>query len=264
MSTNISLINVKKYYKKEPHQIEAVEYLGNLLLKTPAATKLKLIKSSDWIEATEADLSWLELQLSKPTLDKFIALWRTNLFQQNTQKAEDLSIKYFSQRDNVQSWAISCSSSSHSMYVDFILRKNNKGQLVNDNEFVTRVYSNKYGKYANNNSASWDIVHNVCKSFGVKCKYSNAGKKALLEELDKTKITCVNIYHKGLTKSFRAGGHIIVIVDYDKTKGFLIYDPWGTKPSTNYSDKHKGIYWMPEIEFDWRWQGIFTQFNSLV
>lgn len=255
----ISFLDCKKYYKELPHQVEAVTYLGEILLKTPARARLGLSTPVSWINISDEHLIWLQRQISPKTINKFASLWRAD-----KRAPINKHINYFSQRDNKINWAISCNSSSHSMYTDFILRKFGKPGLNTDDEFVRRVYSGKYGKYSRNNSASWDIVHRVCRSFGVYCKYSNRGKLALIQEIKRNGISCTNIYHKGTGRRTRAGGHVICVVDYDKDKGFLFYDPWGSKPSNGYINKTQGVYWMTNNEFSWRHQGIHTEFVKLV
>lgn len=258
----IQLIDCKTFFKNLPHQIIAIDYLGELLLKTPAASKLHLINKQDWIKLNDVDLIWLQKQITLSTLSRFAVLYRSD----SKSSLDSIKTKYFSQRDNKINWAVSCNSSSHAMYVDYFLRLNGRPGLSNDDDFISRVYSNKYGSYGRNNSLSWDLVHRVCYSFGVHCKYVNFTKKLLIHSLLKDNyITCVNIFHKGLSRSSRSGGHVIVLADYlPDTKQFLVYDPWGSQPSNNYLNKSNGIYYMPESEFDWRWQGIYTEFIKMI
>lgn len=255
----IDLLDVKEYYKDLDHQNTAIAYLGEILLTTPSKERLDLRTNNDWLEKSDEDLVWLQKQLSlgeQTTLKHFAQLWRMDKLPTVESQA-----KYFSQRDNKIKPYVSCNSSSHAMFCDYILRNRlGKAGFTGDDEYVSRVYSGKYGRYGSNNSVSWDIQIRVCNSFGVKAKYSNEGKQALIGELvEKGNIAPVNIYHYGTKPSSRRGGHVIVAIDYDKTKGFYISDPFGTRPPT-YKEKWKGGYWLAEREFNWRWQGIFTKF----
>jgi hypothetical protein len=259
MSELISLVNAKKYYKYLPHQIEAIEYLGKLLLSTPAAKTLQLINSLDWIRRNDTQLLWLELQLSKTTLEKFALLYRNSIIS----SSEELQVKYYSQRDNSIKPLVTCNSSSHAMFIDYYLRKNNLKGLNTDNQVIDKVFSGKYGTYGSNSSVSWDVQVNVAKSFGINCKYSNKGKQSIIDILSKGGICPFNIYQKGTTKFNRGGGHVVVGVDYDKSKGFYIYDPYGSRPPS-YSQPSQGKYWMSEQEFNWRHGGIHTVFLSLM
>jgi len=72
----ISLKDVKKYYKGLPKQKQAVEYLGNLLLQTPAKSKLDLKSNTDWVTVSDNKLDWLQAQVSDYTLTKFTDIWR--------------------------------------------------------------------------------------------------------------------------------------------------------------------------------------------
>ena len=76
MSSIIYLINIKKYYRGLPHQKEAVEYLGNLLLSTPAKVKFNLIDADDWLKLSNEDLQWLQKQISEQTLTQVSNRWR--------------------------------------------------------------------------------------------------------------------------------------------------------------------------------------------
>lgn len=259
MSNLISLVDAKKYYKNLEHQKQAVEYLGTLLLKTPAAKTLELKTTSDWIERNETQLYWLQLQLSSSTLEKFGNLYRNSI----TSSPLELQTKYYSQRDNSIKPFVTCNSSSHAMFIDFYLRKNNMKGLTSDEEVLKKVFSGKYGTYGKNPSVSWDIQINVAKSFGINCKYSNEGKASLIKYIDAGNIAPINIFHTGSSRSSRGGGHIIVVIDYDKNKGFYIHDPYGTRPP-NYTITKEGKYWMTEGEFDWRFQGLYTKYLGLI
>ena len=76
MTKAILLTDAKKYYKELPHQNKAVEYLGNLLLKTPAKHRLGLEAIKDWIHLEDSALQWLQRQISKATLETFAILYR--------------------------------------------------------------------------------------------------------------------------------------------------------------------------------------------
>lgn len=251
----IKLTDCKKYYKQLPHQKAAVEYLGGLLLKTPARLKLGLTKPDSWIKKSYEQLEWLQKQISDRTLNKFTELWRADKVLSPKKQVE-----YYSQRDNLILPYTSCNSSSHAMFVDFILENvyGDKDGLANDNEYVKRVYSGKYGTYGKNNSVSWDIQIRVVKSFGINAKYNNKGKKALIAELEKGLVAPTNFRHKGsLYHSY--GGHVVLAVDYHPKKGFLLYDPYGER-MPDYRNTKSGVYWMSNQEFDRRWQGLFTQY----
>ena len=255
----IKLTDCKKYYKQLPHQKAAVEYLGSLLLKTPAKKKLGLSKLDSWIKKSDEQLVWLQKQISARTLTKFAELWRADLVLSPKKQ-----IEYYSQRDNLILPYTSCNSSSHAMFVDFVLENilGDEDGLHNDNEYVKRVYSGKYGTYGRNNSVSWDIQIRVVKSFGIKAKYNNAGKKALIAELEKGMVAPTNFRHKG-SMYHSHGGHVVLAADYDPKKGFLLYDPFGNR-MPDYRDTKSGVYWMTNQEFDKRWQGLFTQYLGKV
>lgn len=257
-NSSILLTDAKKYYKELPHQKAAIEYLGALLLKTPASKTLGLLSTVDWITRNDTQLYWLGLQLSKETLDKFALLYRND----PTSNITDLKAKYFSQRDNSIKSSTTCNSSAHAMFIDYYLRKNNKPGLSSDEEVLKKVFSGTYGTYGTNSSVSWDIQIAVAKSFGINCKYSNEGKVALIKILNEGGICPLNIFHKGTSRNNRGGGHIIVALDYDKSKGFYIHDPYGSRPP--FYASLDGKYWMTEKEFDWRFQGLFTKFISII
>lgn len=255
---SLSFLNVKKYYQPEvnPHQLEAVSYIGDLLLTTPVKSILNLNTNTDWVNLDDKYLEWLQRQIGPLTLNKFKTLWRSKKVVPTVEE----QVKYFSQRDNKILPYVSCNASSHAMFADFILTSIlNKEGLTNDDEYVSRVYSGKYGTYGKNNSLSWDVQMNVLRSFGIKAKYNNQGKAALIKYLEGDMIAPINIWHRGTSRATRAGGHVCVAVDYLKGKGFFIFDPFGTRPPY-YNETSKGTYWMTESEFDFRFQGLFTQY----
>lgn len=255
----ISLLDMKEYYIDLPHQKKAVEYLGRILLKTPAKNKLGLRYETDWIKLSDTDLAWLQRQISLPTLEKVATLWRV----QNVVDIRD-HVKLFSQRDNPILPYVSCNSSAHAMFVDYVLRvKLGQPGLEDDADYVRKVYSGKYGTYGHNNSMSWDIQSRVVKSYGINANYTNAGKHALIKELTENNMVApTNFKHKGsLHKSY--GGHVVLTVAYDKKKGFLIYDPFGSR-MPDYKEPYKGVYWMSENEFNFRWQGLFTKYYGVI
>ena len=54
------------------------------------------------------------------------------------------------------------------------------------------------------------------------------------------------------------------MAQYDSNKGFLIYDPYGSRmPDYKNQTKDGGIYWMNEKEFNARWQFIWTKYLGL-
>jgi hypothetical protein len=255
---SILLTDAKKYYKQLPHQKEAVRYLGVLLLNTKAGQTLNLKEPYDWITKSDAELYWLGLQISEETINKFALLYRNKAVI----SPSELQIKYFSQRDNSIKPFVTCNSSSHAMFIDYYLRKNGYEGLKSDEEVLKKVFSGKYGSYGTNPSVSWDIQIKVAISFNINCKYTNEGKSALIKILNEGGICPLNIFHKGTSRSNRGGGHIIVALDYDKTRGFFIHDPYGCRPPTYNS--LEGKYWMSEKEFDWRFQGLFTKFLNII
>ena len=257
----ILLTNVKKYYKELPHQKQAVEYLGTLLLKTPARQKLSLNTIYDWILLSDVKLEWLQRQISQRTLQKFAALYRGGIV-----RAPSEQIKHYSQLNNYRNRYNSCNSSSHAMFVDYVLRTIlGKEGLSDDDEYVRRVYSNKYGTYGKNNSVSWDVQLGVVKSYGIKAKYVSGQKSELIRAItEKNLVAPANFRHKGsMYKSY--GGHVVLIADYKPDKGFLIYDPYGYRmPNYSRQKEGQGIYWMSNKEFNARHQGIWTKYLGKV
>ena len=259
MTTLISLVDAKKYYKSLAHQIVAVEYLGDLLLKTPAAKKLNLKNSNDWITLKDEDLQWLQLQLSSTTVDKFGVLYRGAVVA-----SPEVQLKHYSQLNNYRNQYNSCNSSSHAMFTNYILLVNNKKGLSGDDEYLKKVYSGKYGIYGTNSSVSWDVQINVVKSYGINCKYISGDKQGLIKQVTELNLVApANFAHKGPSTN-PSGGHVVVIADYNKSKGFLIYDPYGYRMPDYVKQKEgEGIYWMTEKEFNSRHQGIWTKYLGL-
>lgn len=254
----ISLIDCKRYYEGLPHQKGAVEWMGTILLNTPAKSKLGLTTRSSWLNMCDPDLEWLQKQISQPTLDNFAKRWRNQSLSNVV-----VTPKAFSQRDNSINPDVSCNSTAHAMLVDYHLRKRGLLGFRDDEDFLKRVYSGNYGKFGSNNSLSWDVQMAVCNSYGVRARYSNEGLDEVKNEIKKNGVTCVNIFHKGSTPQTRSGGHVILLAGYDEVnKLFRIHDPWGARPSDGYQDKKLLKYDMPESEMRWRFQGIHTELTS--
>lgn len=238
----INLKDVKKYYIGLPHQKAAVSWLGSLLLNTPAKERLNLTDETSWLNCTSDKLEWLQTQISAKTLEKFATLWRLPV---NTQGQD---IQLFSQRDNSILPYVTCSSSSHAMYVDHQLRRKGKSGLSSDEGYLRRVFSGKYGKYGNNPSVSWDIQTNVCRSYGIESKYVwNSDLTGLAREVEENGSSVINIYHKGTNRRNRGGGHVVLLAGMSKDS-VLIHDPYGTRPP-NYDLKNVGTkYTSPVLQ----------------
>lgn len=260
MTKPIQLTDVKKYYKELPHQKRAIEFLGNLLLKTPAKDRLELDDNLEWITLEDSALQWLQRQIGNQTLETFAILYRGEV--QSNYKEQ---IEYYSQLDNKILPYTSCNSSAHAMFVNHVLIKLGKPGLGGDDEYVKRVYSGKYGTYGRNNSVSWDIQQNVVRSFDIKSKYVSGDRAGFISQVNESNIiTPTNFAHKGPTRS-PYGGHVVCVAQYDVKKGYLLYDPYGTRmPDYKNQTRDGGIYWMSEREFNSRWQSIWTKYLGVV
>lgn len=220
----LDLVNVKKFYADLPHQKVAVSWLGDILLNTPAKDRLNLSDSLSILKCTDEQLQWLQNQISRATLERFTKLWRLPVHTQS------VDIALFSQRDNSVLPYTTCSSSAHAMYTDHQLRRKGQSGLDNDEGFLRRVFSGRYGKYGRNPSVSWDIQTNVCKSYGVNSRYQwDSDLTGLMAEVDKNGSSVINIYHKGYTRRDRGGGHVVLVAGIDN-KEVIIHDPYGSRP----------------------------------
>ena len=229
----VKLKDVVQFYTGVDHQKAAISWLGGLLLHTPAKNRLNLTDEMSILKLTPDQLDWLQRQISEPTLIRFTTLWRLPKTSDGTDAA------LFSQRDNSILPYVTCSSSSHAMYVDHQLRRRGKPGLSSDEGYLRRVFSKKYGTYGKNPSVSWDIQTNVCKSYGVNSKYIwNSDLKGLAAEIEKNGSSVVNIYHKGTNRNNRGGGHVVLATEITP-EGVTIHDPYGTRPP-NYNMKDVG------------------------
>lgn len=252
--TLVKFTDVAKYYKGLPHQKNAVNFLGDLLLNTPAAGKLGLEDSEDWLALEVDELEWLQRQISNPTLQKFTDIWR---------KKNIITPKRFNQRDNPIKPYVTCNSSAHAMVADFYLRRGGRPGLTDDADWVRKVFSGNYGGRGKSNpSVIWDVQKAVAKSYKVNLQWQwNSDYMGLLEELDGG-VSAINIWHKGSRPNNKRGGHVIMAVD-KTSKGILVHDPFGSRPPY-YKDTKNGIYTIGFDEFKWRWQGAWTKFKGLI
>jgi hypothetical protein len=103
------------------------------------------------------------------------------------------------------------------------------------------------------------------RSFGIKSKYISGDKTGLIQQVNQFNlITPTNFAHKGDIRNPH-GGHVCAVAQFDSKKGFLIYDPYGSRmPDYSNQTSDGGIYWMSDAEFNKRWQNIWTKYLGLV
>lgn len=229
----ISLIDVCKYYAGEPHQDTA--------------------------------LTWLQDEIPAVVLNQFAKMWRNKVEQKDYSPAVKRQVarlakygvvtpenrfgnkpKYFSQRDNYTMPHRTCNSSANAMYLDWLMRITNKGELKGDDRYLKKVLS--YGD---------TIYHSVqtkaIKAFGFDTKWMTDMDYPFIEQLLDSGFPVVcNILHRGPTHA-PTGGHIIMLTG-NKNDHFLVNDPYGTL-SSDYNNVNGKDSVITKKEFKERWQG---------
>ena len=228
----IKLLDVKKYYKGIPHQKIAVSFLHEILLNTPAKERLGLSTQKTFLELSDDRIEWLQRQLEgTSTLNKFAELWRADSI--DTENTSEVVAKIFSQRDNSILPYVTCSSSSHASYVDYLYRKWGKEGLSSDEEYLKKVFSGKYSRVGSsrNKSIYWEVHDSVLKDYGINSKYIwNGDLNGLKKEVEKNGASVINIFHKGTSRSNRGGGHVVLATQFHPNGAVDILDPFGERP----------------------------------
>jgi uncharacterized protein YvpB len=266
--TTILLINAKKYYKELPHQKEAVEYLGNLLLNTPAKQRLSLKTKTDWIKSDDKWLEWLQNQISSNTLEKFASIWRQDVKAENAEphppsdKVIEQARKqvYYIQLDNNRKPYSVCNSVAHAMLLKYMLPKALPNDRNADQVYVNKVLSGAFGRKGYRNpSIYWDVQSNGMKYYGLNTRINTSHDRPALEsQVSKGIPTPVNI-------SYKSSGHVICLVGVDATH-FDVFDPYGEMDYVSgryirYTNVefNSGKYRVSKAGFYRRWQSVFTQ-----
>jgi hypothetical protein len=233
------LENIKEYYKGLTHQIKAVTWL-EATLKVNGYGNIKIL------ELPKESAIRLEKLLSKNTMACFVDMWRDDV--------EDVyNPVYFSQIDNKILPYTTCNSSSNAV----LLATMKKGSIKNDDEYVTRVFSGKYGYKGERNPSIYHDLHTrVLASYGLNTIWmTDRNIKAVLMAIKSHPIV-VNILHKGLIGSNLGGGHVICLVKQEN--GVLtVFDPYGLYnwKTGEYRVGAKGVYTVSVDLFLKRWQG---------
>lgn len=265
---SIQLTDAKKYYKELAHQKKAVEYLGGLLLNTPAKQTLNLKTNLDWIKLEDEKINWLQNQISVSTLNKFTELWRQTTTVEEAKvvtpvdKVIDETRKqvYYIQLDNNLKPYSVCNSVSHAVVLKYFKPNALSDSRNADQEYVNKVLKGDFGrKDASNPSIYWDVQANGMKHYGINVRTNTSGDKAALEkQVSKGIPTPVNIAYKD-------SGHVICLVQCDDTH-FDVFDPYGemdysTGKYIRFTNQefNSGKYRVSKKGFYSRWQGVFTQ-----
>lgn len=264
----ISLIKVKEHYKGLPHQQEAVEYLGNLLIHTPAKQRLGMTNSSDWLKASPLWLEWLQRQITDRTLEKFAEIWRG---ESNKDKVEVSTDKdkiiedtrehvYYIQLDNNKKPYSVCNSVAHAMMLKYLKPEALGNDSNADQAYVNRVLAGEFGRKGYRNpSIYWDVQAAGMKAHGINVRINtNHDRSGLEAQVAKGIPTPVNI-------AYKSSGHVICLVGVDDTH-FQVFDPYGEMDYVSgvyirFTNQQfdSGKYRVSKKGFYRRWQSVYTE-----
>lgn len=141
--------------------------------------------------------------------------------------SKKLDVPYFSQTDNRFNPNGSCNVTSIAMCLRFFgIKGNGNGQL--EDQLYQWMESSGYSRHSPH-----DLAYLVNKVYGVKVSPNivdtfkdNATVEEIKAHIDDGNPVVVHGY-------FTAFGHIVVIVGYDEN-GFIVHDPYGVAPYTDY------------------------------
>jgi len=255
----VNLADVPKYYTREEHQVNAVTFLGEVLLDTPAKERLHLKTATDWIKLSSSDLDWLHKQISIETLTTFTRIWRhlTAVEAEEDKETQAGLVEYYeSQLDSPINKHVVCNSVSHWMMYCSIKDVNKPVD-----EYVRRVMRGEFGRgSAKNPSIYWDVHTKGLRAYDLQTRINSSGNfsKAIAQS-EKGILTPTNICHRGHINNQR-GGHVVCLAGMDGDK-IKIFDPYGElNYITGVSDlSKKGIYSVSKGNFLKRWQGVFCE-----
>lgn len=135
----------------------------------------------------------------------------------------ELSIPYFSQRDNPRYPGSTCNVTSIAMaFYYYGVRSQSGGQLENE---LLQWILNRYGP---NRQTDNNILSELIKAYGFKTSFSTTRKWA------EVKSELTNRRPVVLGGDFTASGHIVCLIGYT-TQGYIVNDPWGDA-LTGYTD----------------------------
>ncbi|MDX1372536.1 MAG: C39 family peptidase [Nitrososphaeraceae archaeon] len=154
---------------------------------------------------------------------------------------------YWSQRDNSKMPHRTCNTTSNAMLVRWYQQAVGITPIKSDEDYLPHVF--KYGD---------TIYHGVqtkaIKDFGFNTKWMTDGDLPFVKDLLEAGFPVVcNILHRG-SLSRPTGGHIIMLIAYDREKReFIAHDPYGTL-SSNYRNHNGAFSRISEKVFVVRWQ----------
>lgn len=205
---NVSLVNVIKYYKAEPHQEAALKLLQDDIAKN----RPELLAENS----------------------EFLRLWRKPPAQppvapQPPKGPVKLNVPYLSQIDNINNPHGSCNVTCVAMCLSFFgktLKNPATGEQLED-ELYRYMIGNGLSRHNPEDLAK------VIKAYGYEDDFQyNAKWDDVKKWLDAGK-PCIS--HGWFTRS----GHIITIIGYND-KGWIVHDPYGEWFSTGYDTRRSG------------------------
>jgi len=139
--------------------------------------------------------------------------------QAKVRGGKELSVQYFSQRDNYRDAGRTCFSSSCAMLLES-LKPGTLPGVTGDDVYVKRVF-----EYGDTTDAYTQVK--TLMSFGVESKFvQNASVETIKEQIDKGVPVPIGILHHGPAAAPHGGGHWIIVIGFD-SKGFIVHDPYG-------------------------------------
>ncbi len=168
-----------------------------------------------------------------------------------------LKVPYYSQRDNQSSeWWRQCNSSSHAMILNYL----RPGSVASDDDYIRRLVNPR------GDTTDWGVHTQALADFGVESEFR---QNLDFDDLERSLLlmlpVAIGVLHNG-TLASPSGGHVLVIIGMDKTKGvFYANDPWGQ--GFDYSN-HDGrgarypIY--PSLERRWLADGENSGWGRLI
>lgn len=202
---------------------------------------------------------WDGIDLVEPTPDKPVIVTkdyspavqrqvdRLTAYAKNGKPNLNTPTVYWSQRDNSRMPHRTCNTTSNAMLLRWYQDACGLPSIKSDEVYMPHVF--KYGD---------TIYHGVqtkaIKDFGFSTKWMTDRDLPFVKELLETGFPVVcNILHRG-SLSRPTGGHVIMLIAYDRAKReFTAHDPYGTL-SSNYT-VHNGAYSkISEKVFTIRWQ----------
>lgn len=163
-----------------------------------------------------AALAWFQRTSKPKTWEAFVEGWRKHEAVRGSSFAKRLNVPYYQQVDNVYEPMRTCNTSSCAMVAKFM-----GANISGDDEYYKIV--RKYGDTTDHGAQT-----HALQSIGIKSGWhQNLDFDDLFGSINAGLPVVIGILHRGDLHS-PTGGHMVVVIGFDKSGGLICHDPFGS------------------------------------